>query len=195
MALFDLCRDMLEHLEWRDKLRIVGQRVVGMNLTPLSTTVAAVLPTGIGARLIASAQHSDDRLIEFYMGRTGLYMQVGEQALNQFQLGAGVSGGCAWKLDEDASIGLGVNADLRLKKEAGIERGLQLRVPRVGAGRELELRAEFMDMFEHLMHLVTPPADGTPAREDRLRELLAHHPGVNFGLIDNASRHTGWCSR
>ncbi len=190
MALFDLCRDMLEHLEWRDKLRIVGQRVVGMNLTPLSTTVASVLPTGIGARLIASAQHSDDRLIEFYMGRTGLYMQVGEQALNQFQLGAGVSGGYAWKLDEDASIGLGVNADLRLKKEAGIERGLQLRVPRLGAGRELELRAEFMDMFEHLMHLVTPPADGTPAHRDRMRELLAHHPGVNFGLIDNASRHT-----
>jgi len=189
MALFDLCRDMLEHLEWRDKLRIVGQRVVGLNLTPLSTAVAAVLPTGIGARLIASAQHSDERLIEFYMGRTGLYMQVGEQALNQFQLGAGVSGGYAWKLhDDDASVGLGVNADLRVKKETGIEQGLQLRVPRLGAGQELELRAQFMDMFEHLMHLVTP--DGTPANPDRMRELLAHHPGVNFGLIDNASRHT-----
>lgn len=190
MGLFDLCRDMLEHLEWRDKLRIVGQRVVGLNLTPLTASVAAVLPTGIGARLIASAQHSEDRLIEFYMGRTGLYMQVGEQALNQFQLGAGVSGGYAWKLDEEASIGLGVNADLRFKRETGIEQGLQLRVPRLGAGREQELKAEFMDMFEHLMHLVTPPPDGTPANPDRMRELLAHHPGVNFGLIDNASRHT-----
>lgn len=189
-ALFDLCRDMLEHLEWRDKLRIVGQRVVGLNLTPVTASVAALLPTGIGARLIASAQHSEERLIEFYMGRTGLYMQIGEQALNQFQLGAGVSGGYAWKLHEEASIGLGVNADLRLKWEAGIEQGLQLRVPRVGAGRELELRAEFMDMFEHLMHLVTPPPHGQPACQDRMRELLAHHPGLNFGLIDNAPRHT-----
>lgn len=191
MALFDLCRDMLEHLEWRDKLRIVGQRVVGLNLTPLSASVAKVLPTGIGARLIASAQRVDDQLIEFYMGRTGLYMQIGEQATNQFQFGAGVSGGYAWNLDDAAaSIGLGVNADLRLRKESGIEQGLQLRVPRVGAGRELELRAQFMDMFEHLMHLVTPAPDGAPECRDRMRELLAWHPGLNLGLIDNASRQT-----
>jgi hypothetical protein len=60
----------------------------------------------------------------------------------------------------------------------------------VGAGRELELRAEFMDMFEHLMHLVTPPPDGSPECRDRMRELLAYHPGLNLGLIDNASRRT-----
>jgi hypothetical protein len=191
MALFDLCRDMLEHLEWRDKLRIVGQRVVGLNLTPLTASASKLLPTGIGARLIASAQHNDERLIEFYMGRTGLYMQVGEQATNQFQLGAGVSGGYAWKVaGADAGMGLAASADLRVKKESGIERGLQLRVPRVGAGRELELRAQFMDMFEHLMHLVTPPPDGTPECRDRMRELLAYHPGLNLGLIDNASRQT-----
>lgn len=191
MALFDLCRDMLQHLEWRDKLRMVGQRVVGLNLTPLTASASKLLPTGIGARLIASAQHNDERLIEFYMGRTGLYMQIGEQATNQFQLGAGVSGGYAWKVaGADASMGLGAGADLRVKKESGIEQGLQLRVPRVGAGRELELRAQFMDMFEHLMHLVTPPPDGAPESRDRMRELLAYHPGLNLGLIDNASRRT-----
>jgi len=191
MALFDLCRDMLEHLEWRDRLRIVGQRTVGLNLTPLTASVAKALPTGIGARLIASAQHNDERLIEFYMGRTGLYMQIGEQATNQFQLGAGVSGGYAWKVaGADASMGLGAGADLRVRKECSIERGLQLRVPRLGGGRELELRAQFMDMFEHLMHLVTPPPDGTPECRDRMRELLAYHPGLNLGLIDHAPRQT-----
>lgn len=186
----DLFRDMLEHLEWRDKLRIAEQKVYGANVAPLSAALAAAkLTTGIGIKLIASAQHNEDQLIEFYMGRTGLYMQIGRQGTNQFQLGAGLTAGTAWKLKK-LKLGLGISgaADLRVKKEAGIEQGLQLRIPRRTKGQELELRAQFMDMFEHLLHLATPQPDGSPARRDWMHELLAHHPSLNFGLIENASR-------
>lgn len=188
-GLFNLFRDMLEMLEWRDKLRIVGQQVFGMNAGPLS----AALPGGmLGVKLVVGAQHNEDRLIEFYMGRTGLYMQIGEQATNQFQLGGGANAGYAWGLDGDhqARLGVGGTADWRAKWEQGIENGVQLRFPRLGKGRELALRAEFMDMFEHLLTIASPGPDGTPARRDWMAELLAHHPSLNMGLIDGATRRS-----
>ena len=191
-AFHDLFRDMLEKLEWRDKLRIGEQKVNGVNLSLLSAALAVTkLATGIGFKLIASAQHNEDRLIEFYMGRTGLYMQIGRQGTNQFQLGAGVTAGAAWKvLKKKLGVGISGAVDWRVKKEAGIEQGVQLRVPRRAKGQELELRVQFMEMFKHLLQLATPQPDGSPARRDWMRELLAHHPSLNIGLIENAPRQT-----
>lgn len=188
-AFFDFMRDMLEQLEWRDKLRIGEQKVVGANLTPLSAA-AALGSIGVGGRLILGAQHNQDRLMEIYMGRTGLGLQVGRQSTCQLQVGAGINTGYLLVDADDVAVGLGLTADIRRKWESSIEDGLQIRVPRRGKGEELQLRAQFLDMFEHLMHLAGDDQAGPLEQRDLLHELLAHHPSLTVGLIDNATRRT-----
>ncbi len=185
----DLFQDMLENLEWRDKLRFAEQNVRGVNIGPLAAALT-VLGLPLGTKLILSLQFNKEMVIEFYMGRTGPYMQVGKQKTTQSQAGAGLSGGCLWSLDEKVRMGAGLSADLRIRKESSIEQGVQLRVPRRTKGQDMEIMAQFLDMFEHLLHLAKPQPDGSPARGNWMHELLAHHPNLNVGLIDHAPRKT-----
>ncbi|SFD57377.1 XopZ family type III secretion system effector [Paracidovorax konjaci] len=189
-ALLDLTRDMIGQLEWRDRLRLIGQQTFGVNAGPLSAAVAvAASALGLGLRLTAAAQRNVDSVMEFYMGRTGMYLQVGEQTTQQAQLGAGASTGYGIDLGGDkASLGLTAAADWRWRGERGVENGIQLRLPRLGKGREPELNVEFIDAYEHLLQMATPGPDGAPARRDWMRELLAHHPELSAGLIDDAQR-------
>ncbi|ADX46784.1 putative secreted protein [Paracidovorax avenae ATCC 19860] len=189
-ALLDLTRDMIGQLEWRDRLRLIGQQSWGLNAGPLSAAVALGSSVfGLGVRLIAGAQRNRDAVMEFYMGRTGMYLQIGEQRTDQVQVGAGANTGYAANLGTDqATLGGTVAADWRWRGERGLENGIQLRLPRLGKGREPELNVEFLDAYEHLLRLAEPGPDGAPARHDWLRELLAHHPELSAGLIDDAQR-------
>ncbi|WP_415266034.1 XopZ family type III secretion system effector [Acidovorax sacchari] len=189
-ALLDLTRDMIGQLEWRDRLRLIGQQAWGLNAGPLSAAVALGSSVfGLGVRLIAGAQRNRDAVMEFYMGRTGMYLQIGEQRTGQVQVGAGANTGYATNLGTDqATLGGTLAADWRWRGERGLENGIQLRLPRLGKGREPELNVEFLDAYEHLLRLAEPGPDGAPARHDWLRELLAHHPELSAGLIDDARR-------
>lgn len=189
-ALFDLTRDMLGQLEWRDRLRLIGQQTWGLNAGPLSAAASlGSAAFGMGVRLIAGAQRNRDAVLEFYMGRTGMALQVGEQRTDQMQLGAGASTGYGVPLGTDqATFGATLAADWRWRGERGVESGVQLRLPRLDKGREPELNVEFLDAYEHLLRLAAPGPDGAPARHDWLRELLAHHPELSAGLIDAAER-------
>ncbi|SDP22692.1 hypothetical protein SAMN04489708_10976 [Paracidovorax cattleyae] len=189
-ALLDLTRDMIGQLEWRDRLRLIGQQAWGLNAGPLSAAVALGSSMfGLGVRLIAGAQRNRDAVMEFYMGRTGMYLQIGELRTDQVQVGAGANTGYAANLGTDqATLGATVAADWRWRGERGLENGIQLRLPRLGKGREPELNVEFLDAYEHLLRLAEPGPDGAPARHDWLRELLAHHPELSAGLIDDAQR-------
>ncbi|WCM94970.1 hypothetical protein M5C99_09775 [Acidovorax sp. NCPPB 2350] len=189
-ALFNLTRDMLGQLEWRDRMRMSGQQTWGVNAGPISAAVAlGALILGMGLRLTAGLQHNLDAILEFYMGRTGMYMQIGEQYTNQAQFGAGASTGYAFDLGtEAAALGLTAAADWRWRGERGVENGVQLRMPRLGKGQEPELNVEFLDFYEHFLRLSAPNPDGTPARRDWMHELLAHHPQLSVGLIENAQR-------
>ncbi|WP_140626579.1 XopZ family type III secretion system effector [Methylibium rhizosphaerae] len=193
-ALFDMTRDMIENLEWRDRLRITGQKVWGANTGPLSGAVAAAsLPTGVGLKLNASVQHNSDQVMEIYMGRTGLYLQLGEQQTLQGQLGAGANFGYVWSIGDEAHgarAGLGGAADWKARGETGLESGVQLRVLRLSKGQEPELMARFMDVYEHLMDLTDRAQRGEPVPDDWMHELLACHDNLNIGLIDNAVRNT-----
>lgn len=185
----DMFKDMLANLEWRDKVRFAEQDVRGVNLGPLAAALK-LLCLPIGAKLILSLQLNKEMVVEFYMGRTGPYMQIGKQKTTQSQGGAGLSGGHLWSFGKKLRMGLSFSADLRIKKESSIEQGVQLRVPRRTKGQDVEIMAQFLDMFEHLTHLAKPQPDGSPARKDWMCELLAHHPNLNVGLIDNAPRKT-----
>ncbi|CAM3902667.1 XopZ family type III secretion system effector [Paracidovorax anthurii] len=189
-ALFDLTRDMVSQLEWRDRLRLIGQQTWGVNTGPVSAAMAlGASVLGMGMRLNAAMQHNQDSVMEFYMGRTGMYLQIGEQKTTQIQMGAGASTGYAVDLGtETAALGITGAADWRWRGERGVENGIQLRLPRLGKGREPELNVEFLDFYEHFIRLATPNPDGTPARKDWLHELLAHHPELSAGLIDDAQR-------
>ncbi len=190
-ALFDLTRDMIGQLEWRDRLRLIGQQTWGLNAGPLSAATAmGSAALGMGVRLIAGVQRNRDAVMEFYMGRTGMALQIGEQRTDQVQLGAGASSGYGLALGTDqATLGATLAADWRWRGERGVERGVQLRLPRLGKGREPELNVEFLDAYEHLLRLAAPGPDAAaPARHDWLRELLAHHPELSAGLIDAAER-------
>lgn len=191
-ALFDLTRDMIQNLEWRDKLRLVGQKVRGINAGPLSAGLAAAsLPTGVGIKLTAGVQHNEEQVMEIYMGRTGLYLQFGEQATTQLQGGAGLSLGYVWGLGDEekgARAGLGGAADWKGKRESSLESGVQLRVLRLSKGQEPELMAQFLDMYEQLMTLVDREQRGEQVTGDWMRELLAHHDNLNIALIDKAVR-------
>jgi len=191
-ALFDLSRDMIENLEWRDRLRLMGQRVRGVSAGPLSAALSAAgMTTGVGVKAIAGLQQSKDEVMEIYMGRTGLYLQIGEQTTRQGQAGAGVNCGNAWSLcdvEDGARVGVGGTADWKIKHEKGIESGVQLRVLRLSKGQEPKLMAQFMDMYEHLLTLTAAHESDEPAPDDWMRELLAHHSNVNVGLIDGAMR-------
>ncbi|GKT24752.1 XopZ family type III secretion system effector [Acidovorax sp. SUPP3334] len=188
-ALFDLLRDVAEHLEWRDRLRLMGQKTYGLNLGPLSAAAAIASAVGLGVKLIGSAQHNEDRTLELYRGRTGTYLQISSQSTNQVQAGAGVNTGYAVPLGTDqASLGLTGGADWRWRGERGTENGVQVRIPRLSKGREPELDAQFADALEHLIAMAAPPGDGQPARKDWMRELLAEHPELSIGLIDGAER-------
>ena len=188
-AFHDLFQDMLGHLEWRDKLRFAKQKVYGINLGLLAAALK-LLCLPIGAKLILSFQRNEEMVVEFYMGRTGPYMQIGKQKTKQSQRGAGLSGGYLWSLGKKLRMGLGLSADLRFKKESSIEQGVQLRVPRRTKGQDVEIITQFLDMFKHLLDLAKQQPDGAPARGDWMHELLAHHPNLNVGLIDNAPRKT-----
>lgn len=191
-ALFDLSRDMIENLDWRDKLRLMGQKVWGLNAGPLSAALAAAgMTTGVGVKAVAGAQQSRDEVMEIYMGRTGLYLQIGEQNTRHVLAGAGVNCGYVWGLGDEedgARIGVGGAADWRIKYERGIENGVQLRVLRLSKGQEPKLMAQFMDMYEHLLTLAASHESDTPAPDDWMKELLAHHSNLNIGLIDGAVR-------
>ncbi|MFD2735805.1 XopZ family type III secretion system effector [Xanthomonas dyei] len=190
-ALFECLRNLMERLEWRDKLRITEQRVIGLNTTPLSAALA-VIPSGLGLKLSAGGQTSSDRTLEIYMGRTGLSLQIGRQKTRQFQATTGISAGVMLPGTENAPVGITGSADWRIKKESGIEHGIQIRVPRRGKGHELEQRAQFLAMFEHLLRLAEQSgSDGVPlAERDFLAELLAHHPSITTGLIGHAERNS-----
>jgi len=189
-ALFDLTRDMVGHLAWRDRLRLIGQQTWGVNAGPVSAAAAlGSAALGLGVRLIAGVQRNRDAVMEFYMGRTGMALQIGAQRTDQVQLGAGASTGYGVPLGTGhATFGATLAADWRWRGERGVETGVQLRLPRLGKGREPELNVEFLDAYEHLLRLATPASDGSPARCDWLRELLAHHPELSAGLIDAAGR-------
>jgi len=191
-ALFDLTRDMIQNLEWRDKLRLMGQQVRGINVGPLSGGLAAAsLPTGVGVKFTAGVQRNEDQVMEIYMGRTGLYLQLGEQATTQLQGGAGVNIGYVWGLGDEekgARAGLGGAADWKGKRESGLESGVQLRVLRLSKGQEPELMVKFLGMYEHLMTLADREQRGEQVTGDWMRELLAHHDNLNIGLIDKAAR-------
>jgi hypothetical protein len=191
-SLFDLTRNMVENLEWRDKLRLVGQKVWGVNAGPISAGLAvASWPTGLGIKPIAGMQHAEDQIMEIYMGRTGLYLQLGEQATDQLQGGVGVNVGYVWGLGDEqdgARAGVGGSADWKIKSDSGLESGVQLRVLRLSKGQEPELMAKFLDMYEHLVTLADREHRGEHATGDWMRELLAYHDNLNVGLIDNAVR-------
>jgi hypothetical protein len=193
-ALFDMTRDMIENLEWRDRLRLTGQKAWGLNTSPLSVAVAtAKLATGVGLKLIAGGQRNSEQVMEIYMGRTGLYLQLGEQQVLQGQLGAGVNVGYMWGLGDEqdgARAGIGSSADWKVRRETALESGVQLRVLRLSKGEEPQLMAKFMDVYEHLMTLTDRARRGEPVPDDWMRELLAHHDNLNIGLIDQAARST-----
>ncbi|RFP09203.1 MULTISPECIES: hypothetical protein [unclassified Duganella] len=184
----DLFEDMLAHLEWRDKLRFTEQHARGVNLGPLAAAFA-VLGLPLGAKMVLSLQISTERVIEFYMGRTGPYIQIGKQKAHLSQAGAGLNGGCIWSLGKKLRMGMGWSADLRVRRESGIEQGVQLRIPRRAKGQDVAIVTQFLDLFEHLTHLATQ-ADASRTDGDWMRELLAHHPNLNVGLIDRAPRKT-----
>lgn len=188
-AFHDLFAGMLGHMEWRDKLRFVEQKVSGVNLAPLNAA-KEFLGLPFGFKLILSFQLNEEMVVEFYMGRTGPYIQIGKQKTNQFQVGGGLSCGYLWCFGEEFRIGVGGSGDLRFKTESSIEQGVQLRVPRRTRGKDVEIMAQFLDVFKHLLDLAEPQPGGSPAPEDWMRELLAHHPNLNVGLIDNAPRKT-----
>ncbi len=192
-TLFDFSRDMLENLEWRDRLRITGQKVRGLNAGPFTAALgAAGLPTGIGLKLVAGAQQNLEELMEIYMGRTGQYLQLGEQTTRQVQAGVGASLGYVWGVgdaEKGVRVGFGGAADWRVRREAGIESGVQLRVLRLSKGKEPQLLAQFMDMYQHLLTLAARHGAGGP--DDWMQELLAHHANLNIGLIDDAVRENG----
>ncbi|PPU97213.1 type III effector [Xanthomonas hyacinthi] len=190
-ALFDSLRDLLGNLAWRDKLRITEQRVLGLNASPLSAALA-VIPAGLGLKLVLGGQASAEASVEIYMGRTGLSLQIGRQASRQVQAGAGISAGLLLPGTEAAPVGLGAAAEWRLKMESSIENGVQIRVPRRGKGQELEQRAQFLAMFEHLLRLAGEAgSDGAPlAQRDLLGELLAQHPTITVGVIAGAQRQS-----
>lgn len=91
---------------------------------------------------------------------------------------------------EHAPVGITGAAEWRMKKESGIEHGVQIRVPRRGKGQELEQRAQFLAMFEHLLQLAEQSGGdaGQLSERDFLGELLAHHPSITVGLIGHAER-------
>lgn len=130
-ALLDLLRDMLSHLEWRDRWRMTCQQTWGVNLAPLSAAAAiAGSAFGLGTRLIASIQCNRDASLEFYMGRTGLYLQISRQSATQRQLGAGLTVGYGIDVDSDyAAAGVSAAVDWRYRRETGVEDGLQIRIP------------------------------------------------------------------
>ncbi len=190
-ALFACLRNVMERLEWRDKLRITEQRVIGLNTTPLSAALA-IIPSGLGLRLSAGGQISSDRSVEIYMGRTGLSLQIGQQKARQFQASTGINAGVLLPGTERAPVGITGAADWRIKKESGVEHGVQIRVPRRGKGQELEQRAQFLAMFEHLLQLAEQSGGDTAQLTERdfLAELLAHHPSITVGLIGHAERNS-----
>ncbi|WP_324250439.1 XopZ family type III secretion system effector [Xanthomonas vesicatoria] len=189
-ALLDLLRDMLSHLEWRDRWRITCQRTRGANLAPLSAAAAiAGSAFGMGTRLIASMQCNRDASLEFYMGRTGLYLQISRQSATQRQLGAGLTAGYGIDVGSDyAAVGVAAAADWRYRREVGVEDGLQLRIPRLGKGREPELLQAFLNMLEHLVRQATSHPAEQPQGADWMQRLLAEHPDASVGLIDQAAR-------
>ncbi|QHG89105.1 MULTISPECIES: XopZ family type III secretion system effector [Xanthomonas] len=190
-ALFECLRNLMERLEWRDKLRLTEQRVIGLNTTPLSAALA-IIPSGLGLKLSAGCQISSDRSVEIYMGRTGLSLQIGRQKARQFNASTGISAGVLLPGTERAPVGITGAADWRIKNESGIEHGVQIRVPRRGKGQELEQRAQFLAMFEHLLELAEQAGGDTGqlTRQDFLAELLAHHPSITVGLIGHAERNS-----
>ncbi|MEB1392600.1 XopZ family type III secretion system effector [Xanthomonas campestris pv. campestris] len=189
-ALFECLRNLMERLEWRDKLRITEQRVIGLNTTPLSAALA-IIPSGLGLKLSAGGQTSSDRSVEIYMGRTGLSLQIGRQKARQFNASTGISAGVLLPGTERAPVGITGAAEWRMKKESSIEHGVQIRVPRRGKGQELEQRAQFLAMFEHLLQLAEQSGGdaGQLTERDFLGELLAHHPSITVGLIGHAERN------
>ncbi|QOY21775.1 type III effector [Xanthomonas citri] len=189
-ALFQCLRNLMERLEWRDKLRLTEQRVIGLNTTPLSAALA-IIPSGLGLKLSAGGQTSSDRSVEIYMGRTGLSLQIGRQKARQFNASTGISAGVLLPGTERAPVGITGAAEWRMKKESGIEHGVQIRVPRRGKGQELEQRAQFLAMFEHLLQLAEQSGGdaGRFTERDFLGELLAHHPSITVGLIGHAERN------
>ncbi|MEE5090912.1 XopZ family type III secretion system effector [Xanthomonas euvesicatoria] len=189
-ALFQCLRNLMERLEWRDKLRLTEQRVIGLNTTPLSAALA-IFPSGLGLKLSAGGQTSSDRSVEIYMGRTGLSLQIGRQKARQFNASTGISAGVLLPGTERAPVGITGAAEWRMKKESGIEHGVQIRVPRRGKGQELEQRAQFLAMFEHLLQLAEQSGGdaGRFTERDFLGELLAHHPSITVGLIGHAERN------
>ncbi len=186
-ALFDFLRDFLQKLEWRDKLRITGQKVIGLNISPIFAA-SAIIPSGLGFSLILSGQKNSDRVLEIQMGRTGLYIQIGKQVARQAQIGASIGGGYVIPGTNQVPFGLGISANWRTKKESSIENGLQIRVPRRRKGNEIEERRQFLKMFEHLMHLISDTSAGPLEHRDLLGELLARHPSITVGLIADAPR-------
>ncbi|MBV6814999.1 XopZ family type III secretion system effector [Xanthomonas campestris pv. passiflorae] len=188
-ALFECLRNLMERLEWRDKLRLTEQRVIGLNTAPLSAALA-IIPSGLGLKLAAGGQTSSDRSVEIYMGRTGLSLQIGRQKARQFNATTGMSAGVLLPGTEHAPVGITGAAEWRMKKESGIEHGVQIRVPRRGKGQELEQRAQFLAMFEHLLQLAEQSGGdaGQLSERDFLGELLAHHPSITVGLIGHAER-------
>ncbi|XUP35362.1 XopZ family type III secretion system effector (plasmid) [Xanthomonas axonopodis pv. vasculorum] len=188
-ALFECLRNLMERLEWRDKLRLTEQRVIGLNTTPLSAALA-IIPSGLGLKLSAGGQTSSDHSMEIYMGRTGLSLQIGRQKARQFNASTGISAGVLLPGTERAPVGITGAAEWRMKKESGIEHGMQIRVPRRGKGQELEQRAQFLAMFEHLLQLAEQSGGvaGQLSERDFLGELLAHHPSITVGLIGHAER-------
>lgn len=133
-ALFECLRNLMERLEWRDKLRLTEQRVIGLNTTPLSAALA-IIPSGLGLKLSAGGQTSSDRSVEIYMGRTGLSLQIGRQKARQFNASTGISAGVLLPGTEHAPVGITGAAEWRMKKESGIEHGVQIRVPRRARAR------------------------------------------------------------
>ncbi|GKS83555.1 hypothetical protein AVMA1855_05405 [Acidovorax sp. SUPP1855] len=188
-ALLNLLRDVAEHLEWRDRVKMLGQKTYGANVGPLSAAVAITSAMGLGVKLIGGVQHNEDRILELYRGRTGMYLQITSQSTNQVQAGAGVNTGYSVAMDTDqASFGVTGGADWRWRGEWGVENGVQMRMPRLTKNLEPQLDAQFIDAMEHLFDMAAPTGDGQPARRDWMRELLAHHPELSMGLIDDAQR-------
>ncbi|GKS97770.1 hypothetical protein AVKW3434_00300 [Acidovorax sp. SUPP3434] len=188
-ALFNLLRDVAQHLEWRDRMKLLGQKTYGVNLGPLSAAAAITSAVGLGVKLIGGVQHNEDRILELYRGRTGMYLQITSQSTNQVQAGAGVNTGYSVAMDTDqASFGVTGGADWRWRGERGVENGVQMRMPRLTKNREPQLDAQFIDALEHLFDMAAPTGDGQPARRDWMRELLAHHPELSMGIIDDAQR-------
>ncbi|WOI45584.1 hypothetical protein [Acidovorax sp. BLS4] len=80
-------------------------------------------------------QCNRDASLEFYMGRTGLYLQISRQSTTQRQLGAGLTAGYGIAVDGAyAAAGVSAAVDWRYRREVGVEDGLQIRIPRLGKG-------------------------------------------------------------